>query len=317
MREDLLRTLTSYTLDRLTDEQLNRYTHYKELLTDEVFENNNDIFINLHLMEANMKAQLHGHDFFELNFILKGTCIQTLDTGDNILLKEGSLCILNPNAKHSLFVESNENIILNILVKKSLFNSTFWSLIEQHEHIGSFFLNYFMSRNNSSSNYLIFDSKLSANLINTVEQICEEYLNRKLYYKVTLRCLLVVFFTEIIRSSNIQINNNKFTNKISVQIAALFNYLSINYATATLASTAEYFHYHPNYLSAFIKKHTGKNFKTILEDIKLSQANYYLLHTTMSIQDISERLGFSQQCNFYNFIKKAYNTTPAKFRQNF
>lgn len=96
----------------------------------------------------------------------------------------------------------------------------------------------------------------------------------------------------------------EFPNKVAVQITALFNYLSVNYATATLVSTAEYFHYHPNYLSAFVKKHTGKTFRSILNDIKLSQANYYLTNTNLSISEIAERLGFQQFCNFYDFIKK-------------
>ncbi len=315
MNTELKERLTEYTRSRFSKEQYLRYTESKVLLTDEVFESDTDIFINLHLKEANQKDQLHGHDFFELNYVLKGSCYQTMDNGDSLHLKEGSLCILNPNARHSLNIDDDENIVLNILMKKSLFNSTFWSLIEQHEHIGPFFLSYFLSQD-SSSDYLIFDSKMNENVHELIDRICLEYLDKNLYYRVTMRCLLVVFFTEIIRYSNIQINNHKFTSKVSVQITALFNYLSVNYATATLASTAEYFHYHPNYLSAFVKKHTGKNFRTILNDIKLSQANYYLLNTNMSIKDISDLLGFPQLCNFYDFIKKAYGTTPVKYRQS-
>lgn len=114
---------------------------------------------------------------------------------------------------------------------------------------------------------------------------------------------------------SIQLNQKQFTDKISVQITALFNYLSINYATATLASTAAYFHYHPNYLSAFIKKNTGKTFRSILNDIKLSQANYFLCNTSMSMNEIAEQLGFLQLCNFYDFIKKNYGMTPVQYRR--
>jgi AraC-like DNA-binding protein len=90
--------------------------------------------------------------------------------------------------------------------------------------------------------------------------------------------------------------------------------LSINYATATLASTAGHLHYHSNYLSNFIKKNTGKTFSAILNDIKLSQAIYYLVNTNMQIKDISERLGFNQLCNFYDFIKNNLGKTPLGYR---
>lgn len=130
-----------------------------------------------------------------------------------------------------------------------------------------------------------------------------------------MRYMLMIFFTELIRNYNSLISNRMFDSKTNAQIISLFNYLSVKYPTATLESTAAYFHYHPNYLSAFVKKHTGKTFRSLLNDIKLTQAIYYLQNTNMPIKDISEQLGFSQLCNFYDFIKRNCGTTPAKMRQ--
>lgn len=315
MTGDSREKLMEYTRQKLSDK--NRYIQYAKtgkLLTNDMFADGDDISINYHLKEANMKNHLHGHDFFELSYVLKGSCQETFENGDQLTLTEGSLCILNPNAKHAMNIESNEDIVLNILMKQSLFNTTFWSLIGQHEHIGPFFLSYFMSQD-MSSNYLVFHSELTDDLQKLADRICSEYIDRPLYYKVTLRCLLVIFFTEIIRWSNLQSEEHEFTSKVSMQLTALFQYLSTNFAAATLKSTAAYFHYHPNYLSAFIKKHTHKNFRTILNEIKLSHATYYLTNTNMPIKAISEQLGFSQLCNFYDFIKKAYGTTPVRYRQ--
>lgn len=313
--EKTLIELKNYTLSQLSTASLPEYEKNGNLLAKDVFEENSDIFINLHTTKVNSRtAMLHGHDFFELNYVIKGSCQQIIDNASLIELPQGSLCIMNPNARHNLSVKSDSDMVLNISLKKSLFNATFWSLIEQQEYIGQFFLSYFLSQD-ASSNFLVFDTKPNAELDYLADHICREYLERKSYYQITLRCMLVLFFTEIIRSNTIQINNHKFTSKVSVQITALFNYLSTNFATATLASTAAYFHYHPNYLSGFVKKHTGKTFRSILNDIKLSQAAYYLTNTNMPVKDISERLGFMQLCNFYEFIKKNFHTTPVKYRQ--
>ena len=179
MKCEILEALTNYTRKTMTEAEYRRYTARKELLAEEVFEEKSDIFINLHLSRANMGKQLHGHDFFELNYVLSGECTQTLGSGEQLLLKEGSLCILNPNARHSLNIENDSNIILNILIKKSLFNSTFWSLIEQHEHIGPFFLSYFLSQD-KSSNFLIFNSSLTPDLVELTDRICGESLNKPL-----------------------------------------------------------------------------------------------------------------------------------------
>lgn len=286
------------------------------LYADEVFDPGTDIFINLHSLEANKGiGNLHGHDFFELNYVIQGKMHQILDQGEFHTYPEGTVCIMNPNVRHDIYVETEHDLVLNIGLKKSLFNATFWSMIQQHEHLGRFFLNYFLAQQDTDSNFLLFDLKPTPTIEQALEFLCAEYLEKKSFNQLTMRCMLIIFFTEIIRNYDMQISQRKFTDKTNTQIVALFKYLSINYPTATLESTAAYFHYHPNYLSAFVKKHTGRTFRSILNDIKLSQATYYLQNTNMPIKDIAEHLGFSQLCNFYDFIRKNCGTTPVRFRQ--
>lgn len=307
--------LRTYTLKFLTKEKKEQYIEKRDLSELAVFEDDNDIFINLHLPESNTDPdRLHGHDFFELNYVLKGKCRQNIDNAKPVILEEGSLCIMNPRARHNLYVENEDNIVINILMKKTLFNTTFWPLLQQTEHIGQFFLSYFFCQN-VSSDFIIYHTRNTPAVKAILNHICIEYLERKLYYKTSMRCILMLFFTQIVRAASTEISQHQFSDKVSVQITALFQYLSVHYATATLASTAEYFHYHPNYLSAFIKKHTGRSFRSILNDIKASQANYFLTNTNFTISEIAELLGYSQLCNFYDFCKKNYGMTPVEYRR--
>lgn len=316
IQQTTLERMRAYTDRQIASDRLPEYEYGGNLFAKNVFEENSDIFINLHTTAANsISNTLHGHDFFELNYVVKGTCHQIIDDYQIIEFKEGSVCIMNPNARHNIHVDSDKDIVLNIALKKSLFTATFWSLIEQNENLGQFFLDYFLALNDSSD-FLLFRLEKDDYVERLLDDICQDYLDQKPYSQLTMRCLLIVFFTEIIRLQTSQVTNSQFTDKISVQITALFHYLSVNYATASLTSTAEYFHYHPNYLSAFVKKHTGKTFSSILNDIKLSQASYYLVNTNMPIKTISEKLGFTQLCNFYDFIRKNYRTTPLKYRQS-
>lgn len=314
-KQSTIERLQEYTLSHRPTSLLEIYENNGELPAECVFEAGNDIFINLHTIEENSsKSLLHGHDFFELNYVIRGSCVQQLHNNSPVVLQDDAVCIMSPNARHNLKVNTEKDLVLNISLKRSIFTTTFFSLIEQHEYIGQFFLSYFLSLD-KTADYLLFHINSKEKISDMMETICLEYLDRKSYYAINLRCMLVLLFSEIVRSSTESLNKRPFTDKVSVQVTALFNYLSIHYATATLVSTAEYFHYHPNYLSAFIKKNTGRTFSSILNEIKLFQASYYLLNTNMPIKTISEKLGFSQLCNFYDFIKKNYQTTPVKFRQ--
>ena len=48
------------------------------------------------------------------------------------------------------------------------------------------------------------------------------------------------------------------------KIVDILDYLEANYLTVTLQSTADHFGFHPTYLSAFIKKETGRTFKELV-----------------------------------------------------
>lgn len=315
IKQTTIERMKSYTAELTSNATHPEYIHGGSLLAKDVFPKGSDIFINLHTIEVNsISSILHGHDFFELNYVIKGSCQQKIDDEAEIEFKEGSICIMNPNARHNIHVNEKDDIVLNIALKKSLFTTTFWSLIEQQESLGQFFLDYFLALD-PSYDFLLFHLEKNDYIEQLLDNICQDYLDKKPYNQLTMRCLLIIFFTEIIRLQTSQIAQSHFTNKVSVRVTALFQYLSVNYATATLTSTAAYFHYHPSYLSAFIKKHTGKTFSSILNEIKLSQATYYLLNTNMPIKTISEKLGFQQLCNFYDFIRKNYGTTPVKYRQ--
>lgn len=315
IKQTTIERMKRYTAELTSNATHPEYIHGGSLLAKDVFPKGSDIFINLHTIEVNsISSILHGHDFFELNYVIKGSCQQKIDDEAEIEFKEGSICIMNPNARHNIHVNEKDDIVLNIALKKSLFTTTFWSLIEQQESLGQFFLDYFLALD-PSYDFLLFHLEKNDYIEQLLDNICQDYLDKKPYNQLTMRCMLIIFFTEIIRLQTSQIAQSHFTNKVSVRVTALFQYLSVNYATATLASTAAYFHYHPSYLSAFIKKHTGKTFSSILNEIKLSQATYYLLNTNMPIKTISEKLGFQQLCNFYDFIRKNHGTTPVKYRQ--
>lgn len=72
---------------------------------------------------------------------------------------------------------------------------------------------------------------------------------------------------------------------------------------------------HPNYLNALLKKYTGQTISTLIKNRILEEAKALLLFTNHSLQDISARLGFSDQPNFNYFFKQKTGSTPKKFRE--
>lgn len=84
----------------------------------------------------------------------------------------------------------------------------------------------------------------------------------------------------------------------------------------TLVSLSERLHISSNYLSATIKKNTGETFIGLLTRKRMEKAKEYLLCTSLKIQEIAGRCGYSDQHYFSYCFKKYYGMSPNKMREN-
>ncbi len=72
----------------------------------------------------------------------------------------------------------------------------------------------------------------------------------------------------------------------------------------------------PNYLSALIKKSTGKTFIDLLTQKRIETAKDLLLCTNLKIKEISEKCGYNDQHYFSYCFKKYVGVSPNTCRQN-
>ncbi|MBP2033541.1 AraC-like DNA-binding protein [Clostridium algifaecis] len=271
-----------------------------------------DIAVNLHNSHGN--NLFHRHDFFEMIYIYSGKCIQKIDNKEMILSK-GELCLVNSKAYHAIITENDEdNILFNFMFKKSFFSRYFLNLIGENNALSSFLINYLFDEN-SRDTYLVFDTAQSDSLKKIIFLIINEFIDERPGFRSVLESLYVILFIEISRNSSKKSNNLLKTNEKAAKFNEIMNYIEENFATTNLQETAIHFHYHPNYLSKEVKKHTNKTYSEILQNIKLKQACFYLSKTNLSVQEIIEKVGYSESSHFYHIFKKNFTMTPNEYRR--
>jgi ligand-binding sensor protein/AraC-like DNA-binding protein len=83
----------------------------------------------------------------------------------------------------------------------------------------------------------------------------------------------------------------------------------------TLEEVADHVYLSQYYFSKLFKKEIGINFVTYLNQERIERAKALLKESSLSIDAISNNLGFSQTSYFCKIFKSLTNNTPAKYRK--
>lgn len=83
----------------------------------------------------------------------------------------------------------------------------------------------------------------------------------------------------------------------------------------TLAETANYVHLNPSYLSKLFKDKTDQNFVDFVIDMRMNEAKKLLERTSLRVNEIADRLGYSDITYFSNLFKRRTGVTPSEYRK--
>lgn len=94
------------------------------------------------------------------------------------------------------------------------------------------------------------------------------------------------------------------------------NYLETNcHRKVSLDELAHYFHYQKDALNRLVKKETGLTIGKLLNQIRLEKAKHLLLHSALTLDNISEACGYTDRSHFIKHFKHAYQCTPKTYKQ--
>lgn len=284
------------------------------ILEESVFDPKFDISIIKH--PKYLFVESHSHNFFEIVYVISGTCTQTIfrDEKEEVNLDEGNVLVIPPNVTHNISV-NDESVVMNILLRHSTFNNIFFRHIPEDSILQSFFTNILYSREYPT--YILFNSSYKTKIYNTFASLYLEYINHstKKYSSSAMNVLLELFLVYLLsESENDIILSNGYTEG-AAQIPSIISYIEKNYKTVTVNQVAEHFNYHPNYLGKLFKKNTNSTLSDEIINVRLKHAKDLLLKSNNSIEEIAFLVGYSNVSSFIRSFKKKFESTPSKFRR--
>lgn len=109
---------------------------------------------------------------------------------------------------------------------------------------------------------------------------------------------------------------NKISGEAQEYIRQTLHYLEKHFAEPiTIPQIAENVNINPIYLNKLFKLSTGKTLSEYLNYYRTEKSKEMLLHTDMTVNDISKSLGYNDVRSYIRFFKKFYHVTPNHFRK--
>lgn len=261
----------------------------------------------------NSHIPLHVHHFIELTYVFSGAC-EIVINHKTFHLTQGEIVLVDKNTPHTVKEISKDNLIVSITLKKNFLSPSFLSRFSSQSMISKLLIDSVMT-NRQTNRYLLLNAGKNKKIIDILNQIICEYIDKRLYSEEIINSYFIIFFSELIRQNEItqSTKNNHDSKKYS--LSAFLQYIEDHYLSCSLIDMANHFGLHPNYLSSLLKQGTGKSFKELLQLQKMSKASIYLLNSNLPITAIVEEVGYSSPTFFHKKFKQVYGMTPRDFRQ--
>lgn len=252
---------------------------------------------------------LHSHTYFELIYVLSGSCNHTI-SGESVRMKQGDFCIVAPKVYHSIGV-FDDSVVLNILVRKSTLEEYYPSLLKGENIVSEFFMNGIFAKEHPA--FLMFHIEDENTLHDLILEMYHEQLQNESYSEEIISSMMQVFLYRLVRHGNMYAAQSESVH--SSDTARIYRYFLTEYRTASLTELAKQLGFTPTYCSAYVKKATGQNFSQLHKRFRFRKAKDLLKNTAQSVASISEAVGYTDSENFIRAFQKEYGISPSAYRK--
>lgn len=251
----------------------------------------------------------HRQDFFFINYAYKNSYQALSEKYNNLIqINEDECYIAQPYSGYALRADSKEDsVIIGVLIRKDSFFREYLPTVYTDSALFRFFVE--PQTNKFSDEYIHLPVTKDHAIRTILELMVVEYADKKEDTQKILKPMLQTLLLQIARRYRIE-NRESDVKPLARQI---IDYMDDHSDVVTLKDIAAHFSYHPNYISSLLHKETGRKFTEILLEKRMKRAVLLMKNTSLSIEEISSLLGYSNHSNFYKAFKEYYGVTPRKY----
>ncbi len=277
---------------------------------NDYFFRNKRIYVSKHNRYAPYPE--HTHTFFEINYMLRGSCDEVID-GQEVHLETGDIVLLDVGSRHSIGYLGTNDLLINILFRNRDINL---ELLNDLRSSQSVFYEFLLDRKLGASgkiHHLVFRHTRVQEVQLTLDKIIEEYYQQREFADAMISSYLSILMAQLVR--NYKVSVAKPSSKSQQLVLQMLQDIDTDFQTLSLEKLAQKYNYNRNYLSNIFKKEAKMTFSEALTKQRLLNAKMLLTSTELPVAEIMKRVGISNKAFFYKKYTSYYNHTPGSERK--
>lgn len=302
------------------------YRDYKKIYSTKKINEKNVLYFSLKNIEPSKEGLLlmakkhsrfqnfpeHCHNDIEINYMYSGSCTQIINE-QKYVLNEGQTLFLNYDTVHQIEPLGENDILIDLNIEKEYLTSNFFNRFSSESIVMNFFLNA-LNEGVTHNDFMIFNSQNSERLRLFIGEFMCEWYDPSLVSSDIMNSLLTLILSEMINVYKNDVTHQKDSPQ-NKSVIAILHYIENNYQHCTLKDTASFFHLNANYMSNLLKKNTGYSYRELVLHQKINTAKQLLKNSSLSVIEISDRIGYQNVSFFYEKFQKEVGCLPGEYRQ--
>jgi len=260
--------------------------------------------------EAVFHLPTHGHTYYELIYIIKGSGMHLLNN-NHLPYKSGDLFVLSPEDEHYFDIMKSTRFVM-IKFTDSYFNS------KNHLAPDEFLRTQpetIMRNKMLKEVRLVLDDPCKTILRNTIENIIA-YNCRKdvassplVYYQI-----LSIFglIKEAMAKLALRVDNDRPDKESLISFIHQHIYqpekIQVKYI-------AQHFNIAANYFSAYFKRNFGVSYREYINSYRSTLIEKRITAGYLSMKQIADEFGFTDESHLSNYFKNRHQTRPTLYRK--
>ena len=257
-----------------------------------------DMLYHVSQAEVIREPRLHWHEFYEIEYVVKGSAIQTVN-GNEYEIGPGFATLLSPVDFHAY---------RNIDPDKplSLLNVKFQDLVLPEALRGDIF------SQKQPKIAPITDPGFQALMFALLDEYRRNEYGRDQVMMNSIVNLCIRIMREVLASQGKEDAGHPAHSSIQEAVLYVRTHFRDNLSAEAVAKTI---HLSPNYFSEYFKKQTGENFSLFVLRLRIDFAANLLKISDLSVKEIAFESGFNSAAYFSNTFKEIYGMSPDRFRR--